>query len=343
MSLSSSSSTLDSRHRRIASSASSTIPLITTVPRSPTIVFHGPAITETFGNLAPTISNLSPESRRDLVRRTRKLKGIFGVPLEEGVLSDPTIAGDPTNLRSFEMSRLPQRSPSMSRRSSYPPSPDSSILFFEQSGQEEGLYSPAAPFEFGSPFSPSAQSTFHRRIAISSSSGQQRLEPTSPKTILPSRSNSTLSLNETMTEAERKETRRRKIQKLQRWLGDRVPTHLALNEESWNRNEVASSAQRESSEMNRSGSSRLGGILKGAGERLGWSGNGSSKTRDSEGVTNLSERGEENFVVVDAPNESFTVNQRVTSGTVQGLVKTRKMERVRSKIYCLFRLRGKFN
>lgn len=268
------------------------------------------------------------------MKRSKKLGGIFGVPLEEGALSfEPVAAGahrrrsrslergkmdghdagtigfatafsaDPTNLQSFELSRHRIQSSSVvPRRQSFPPSPIASPLESDQ------MYSPST-FDCHSPFSSSLQSP-------STSQSQLTLEPISPKAIpithqSSSTRDSTSIGSSAIASQEKKEERRRKIAKLHNLLGERVPAHLALSEE---RGQVSTS-----SSMVRGNSSRLGEILKGAGEKLGW-------TRKDETEAAIGER----FVVVDAPLGDVAVTHNVPAvGSVAGLMKTRKLEQVR--------------
>lgn len=216
-----------------------------------------------------------------------------------------SFAADPSNLQSFESSRQSERS----RRQSFPPTSSASSLY--GASLNSPPYSP--PLDFSSPFPPSP--TARPRVFGTALENQ---EPLSPRSLDHVASSSMLSLQK-QAEVKRDE-RRRKIAKLQALLGERVPVHLALNDEPGVCLDATSSSARSSSDMARSGSSRLGDMLKGAGEKLGFSAPPRAHPLAAE----------ESFIVVDRSSlDQMPVSQENPQvGTVAGLIKTRKMEQV---------------
>ncbi|KAM0788637.1 hypothetical protein ACM66B_006107 [Microbotryomycetes sp. NB124-2] len=178
-----------------------------------------------------TINVLSANSRRHLVRQSRKLEQVLGSVVTEDAVTSVLRQTD-----------SPVRPLWMVRSRSFPPhSPTPSVNSFEQS-------SDAGDIEYG----PARRMSRARSSPSPHSESPATSSPTDrwfPRNIPNATSFSALGGTLEM----QKEERRRKLAKLQRMLGERVPVELALSD----------SPGRCSSEMSR-GRGGLGNKLKGA-------------------------------------------------------------------------------
>mgnify|MGYP001575121195 CR=1 FL=1 len=243
-----------------------------------------------FANLAPappspahsefaSTNTLTAEERRDHVRRTRKLQNLLGSPLDERTLRG----------RSLDVSR-----PTGRRHSIPPPSPTSPHEF--DFGRPVGLGSSVSMARSSSSPIPLTPSTESFRPAIPNASSFSALGGT-PELV--------------------REERRRKLAKVQRLLGEKVPAHLALNDEVGGR-------------MGSVGRKGIRGRLKGA-LGIGRRGSKGSETREQ-----WFERAETTRVVeMEMDREESSVARETTSqiapvGPVKGMAKARKLEQVRS-------------
>lgn len=265
----------------------------------------------------PAKNTLSAGEKRDLVWRSLKLKRLFGVPVEESAVEEILARSSLSVPRPEGPFRRPsplELVPSLSHRRSFPPpSPGSS--------NTSSAYSPshASPLsaEMLRAHSSPVEAT-HRRPSDFPPSDSAPLEspPSSPSpySINTSIPNSSAFSALGGTPEQQRDERRRKLQKLRRLLGEKVPPHLALNE-------MPGRVSGASVSMGRS-SSRLGGMLKGAGSKLGF-------VRKDEGTKDAAEAKEEELIVVDAwtPDEPAPKDTKQTGG-IKGLEKARKLEQV---------------
>ena len=259
----------------------------------------------------PHRNSLSQDEKRDLVKRSKKLEQMFGVPLEEAAAGRVLVGGqpldghDPTKLGALQIT--PTRPSKGRRRSASFPPPSPTSASFEDA-------------QFFLNASPTSQGPRRLSPPNLGSSGMVR-SVSSPNSTSPITDDVFLPDTPTLpnaiqfsalggTSALQKEERRRKLAKLQRLLGERVPAELALNQAPgrW----TSSGAQG----MGRSGS-RLGGMLKG---KLGF-----GQAHRDEHL-----KRDEGFVVVDqdalAAAEQQTSQSSTPSAPIKGLARARKLE-----------------
>lgn len=215
---------------------------------------------------------LSPHARRELVRKSKKLNRMFGVPLEERAAEEVLVRPSPRRYS------FPPGSSPTSRRRSNPFAEDESSASMGRSNSSP----------ISSVFPPGARSEARGSVTDD--------EPASAR-----------------------EERRRKLDKVQRLLGERVPAGLVLADHPGAAEQGAAGMAR--------GNSRLGGIWKGLGfyrKREG--------TAEGEGELDVLARRDEMpdaIPVVMVPAGSMTgVKKGATP--VQELARSRKMEQVGS-------------
>ena len=204
------------------------------------------------------------------------------------------------------------------RRQSFPPSASVGRVIY-----------PPSPLDFTSPFSPSHSPT-HFQTSQPVSPCTITDTPTTQNTIKSVASQSTPQLLSVarhripstpdspgfpIDSAEQlaqqlKEERRRKIRKLEKLLGERVPVHLALNA---GLDDLRASGGSESAPMSRTGSQKITEMIR---AKLGL------KDKGDEGA------GSEQWIVVDEPGRDSMVLPPPPVGSMEGLAKTKKMEMV---------------
>lgn len=267
----------------------------------------------------PARNALSQDEKRDLVKRSKKLERMFGVPLEEAAAERVLVGGqplegaqDPERLGTGGQEGTPVRPGRGRRRSaSFPPPSPTSASF------EDGHF-----FANASPTSPGARRLSPPHLGsvgmVRSVSSPNATSPVTDDVFLPDTPTLPSASHFAAlggTAALQKEERRRKLAKLQRLLGERVPAELALNREPGRG--LAPGGHH----MGRSGS-RLGGILKG---KLGI---GHGHGQRGEEV-----RRDEGFVVVDRQAWGGGEQQQAAKGStptsqIKGLARARKLEQV---------------
>lgn len=241
-------------------------------------------------------NTLSPHARRELVRKSKKLNRMFGVPLEEHAAHAVLVR--PLPGESSEDEERPQWATAKGRRYSFPPG--------------GGTPSPTREEAVGmarSSSTPGAAAMYRARGSL----GGTDEENTGGK------------VGGGKVKERMREERRRKLDKVQRLLGEKVPVALVLAN-----NPPGGRTTAESPVMAR-GNSRLGGLLKGLGFGGGRKRDG---TGESSGVeTDLELRGEDDGgeeMQVSAPIVNFMAPVAKKEATaVQELARTRKMEQVR--------------
>ena len=278
------------------------------------------------GQVPPSKNALSADEKRDLVWRSSKLKHYFGVPMQEGAAEKVLVESRPT---------FRKDSTGSGRRQSFPPSASFGRVIY-----------PPSPLDFTSPFSPSHSPThFQTSQPVSpctvtdtpstqntiESIASRQLEPQLifiPRNISPTSTPDSpgfpMGSTEQLVAQQLKEERRRKIRKLEKLLGERVPVHLALNAGLVDsmRGSGGSGGGIESAPMSRTGSSKLTEMIR---EKLGL------RDRRDEGAAS------EQWIVVDEPGRDSMVLPPPAVGSIEGLAKTKKMESVRpcrSRLSC---------
>jgi hypothetical protein len=346
-------------HRRVYSTGSSgtttstapSSPSCSTTSREPLVPIQTLMITPDhvpFGNLAPidvpfsTLpllesstegyeleapldrNTLTPEERRDQLKRSRKLNQLLGHP------SDVEPSRPSTDI---------QRTTSESKRLSSLGSKSGGKVLYKATSpvrdrfRRQSLSLPSPPI-FPSHF-------YSNSVSMASSSSMARstssplptpsLDPRSgyhdptlspdpelgsfpPSSSIPSRA-SFAALGGTKEQV--REERRKKLKKLERLLGERVPIELALNERPGRRESQTS--------MGNGKMGGLGGILKGAGEKLGLTGRSSAEElrAGKEYQDEIEERRRDDERGPRSPRIQID-----DVGLVKGLEKARKLEQV---------------
>lgn len=276
-----------------------------------------------------TINSLSVEERRDLVWRSKKLHKVLGEPLAEisaeRVLVTHQLGRADSNRSNRPLSYNPSR-PSLTpngthsfnreRRSSFPPqSPSLTPINSFSSNQN---YFPLSSPPMGRSTSTPGKNRFDEPPSPDHelSPGQHQLPDPHPN--IPNASAFSALGG---TKQQQKEERRKKLAKLQRLLGERVPVGLV--------NEMPGKpvGKGESVGMGRSNSG-LGKLLKEAGEKLGIKTGG---TRKEDGVNDPKE---EEILIIDLAGSRMArgsvSNSAGNSGDVgvKGMSKARKLEQV---------------
>lgn len=226
------------------------------------------------------------------------------------------------------------------RRSSYPPPSPSPFSSFA----DEYVIVPSNMLSPTSTFSTSPSSTPMTR-AISTPSPKSPLlysfaSPPSPDSELttPSIPNSSSFSALGGTKLQQKEERRKKLDKLQRLLGERVPAHLALNDlpgrgMSITELNLANSNQN----FNNASPKGVGRLLKGA--IMGINNRSSSGNWAESYNQSIRNRPEEEILIINLPegSDGSDANSAISPGTrggegdqsVLGMAKARKLEQVR--------------
>jgi hypothetical protein len=188
--------------------------------------------------MPPTANALSLDQRRDLVKRSRKLQAMLGATLDESAAEYTLVQ----NVRTphANVSDPPPVSPTLlrqesdpqdraTRRSSYPPRSPTSPLRRPSSATLRSPHDALGPSR-ATAFSPQSM------VSTSSSSGDEAAV-TSPETGLDTPDtydaaqpwgHALYGLGLADPEARAKEARRRRVAKLQRFLGERIPVELAF-------------------------------------------------------------------------------------------------------------------
>lgn len=337
-------------------------------PVSDTSSPHSHRYSNNFNTPPLTINSLTAEERRDLVWRSKKLHKVFGETLAEGA-AGRILVGDrsPQGVnRSLEaemekgrrsssvqqLDRLQQKESSKlkvetkpkpvlnHRRSSYPPpSPSPFSSFAEDYTIPLDMLSPTSTSHFGTSSIPMTR-------AISTPTPKSPLlysfasppSPDSDHLASPSIPNSSAFSALGGTKLQQKEERRKKLDKLQRLLGERVPAHLALND-SPGRGMSITELNLANNNSNTSPSKGVGRLLKGAIMGIN---NRSSSGNWAESYNNSRKvAAEEEILIINLPkgsdgsdaNSAISPSERGNEGdqSVLGMAKARKLEQV-----CLF-------
>lgn len=252
--------------------------------------------------LPPTTNALSAQDRKELLRRSRKLEQMFGVPMEEDAVQQVLLRG--------QMER--QNSSSSDTQG------PSSTLAPQRPSQRLGR---SRSFTHDLPISPVPEDD-SQDLALSSGTvtmSRSRSHPgpatSSTESCFPSSARihnpSSYSAIGGTPEAQREE-RRKKMAKLQRLLGEKVPAHLALSESPGRGSTMSKQA------------SRLGGMFKGAASSLGRGHHGKEK--------GLENKQEELVVVEKQDFEASSKGRHKAHGAVDNMAKARKLENVSTQL-----------